>query len=985
MFWRVCYLTTNRRPESIQVSVLAGRILFKGFRYYGANEHVSIVSGHITWRYWYRRVKSNRYEIKSVAHGILPCRLIAELDGLEWFIYNRTSAYDDLAMNLRERHNGSSASRCDEATDTSSLTLTHRVLKRILPLQINIKRGAVVFGNSTTPSVLVASCRRGSCIVAIDSAKSPLDLYRLSIRSRLEEFKLRIHKNVDYAGNSAAVPLPAASKYQKLRAKIMRLIPLSVAYPQKRRATLRQTRLKSMIEMQTWPGLSRYVDGEVNAEVEGHPEYAKVSTLLDAKVFHFVHYHDTPGPCELVSSGHVDRDLKGSQYLQDTCLPEWIIEMRVEEGLFTYGPWADRQRDALQHIFFPAAYVERESSSSELQNSRWRVNESLRVLVECDTKSMVRIPLREFSKDWQYSDGPKSRPYGWFDLKFDGLSTFELSIDTLGAGGVFRNHLSFDTNQVEIFSSVNHTQLLTISSLKVKATSAAPIHWRDLHKWKYSFQFNEAALFLLRDHVYLLSDLISDWVSGSSPAYETFTPYLYDFSAEFYKFQVFLNLNDGNIIDNATQITENVLFGLRGDKLHTALVLNLEHIAPLQRGIPFTVDVPNADIVLYHPSWNTYSYFHPSERVGTVQSLKLNGEYNVGQAGDLSGINSLIINAAIASLDGCIHGYLIRHLFNIKRNYFGDRSHFATLEEYQQTLSRGDVDHNTRAEHSEEAENNLLDVRFFVDITKADILLPENIYADHSGLLLQLERVVVDGRINDYYMDLQANTNPCIGIPLKAMKLSTDEKIYFQNWSLYAHRMLGNPPDNPTYVCNWDVDIGKVDAQITMPTIHSLVTMLQAFLYTFNDLANKLSEFEIADYDITFLRFNFSEIGIEIASSTCKVLFALGPSNVRVDKRANMLSSGRTTFTMGDLQLSILRDQLICFSMQSCGKILLFERKLSLNDFRTKQYLHVTNQDLNFDRLPGKQKPEYEDLFQMALPKMPPVLHGEKRRSLLLT
>lgn len=38
--------------DSIRVSLLGGRILFKNLRYLSTNQSVSIVKGHISFRYW---------------------------------------------------------------------------------------------------------------------------------------------------------------------------------------------------------------------------------------------------------------------------------------------------------------------------------------------------------------------------------------------------------------------------------------------------------------------------------------------------------------------------------------------------------------------------------------------------------------------------------------------------------------------------------------------------------------------------------------------------------------------------------------------------------------------------------------------------------------------------------------------------------------------------------------------------------------------
>src|SRR5579859_5718207 len=74
--------------DAIQFSFLAGRILFKNFRYQSRNQSIYILKGHITWRYWLRRVRiRENKQVKSLENAKLPCRVSLEVEGVEWFVY----------------------------------------------------------------------------------------------------------------------------------------------------------------------------------------------------------------------------------------------------------------------------------------------------------------------------------------------------------------------------------------------------------------------------------------------------------------------------------------------------------------------------------------------------------------------------------------------------------------------------------------------------------------------------------------------------------------------------------------------------------------------------------------------------------------------------------------------------------------------------------------------------------------------------------
>ncbi|CAG8815105.1 1220_t:CDS:2, partial [Racocetra persica] len=106
---------------SIQFAPLAGRILFKNLKYYSTNQSFSVLKGYITCQYW---LWSVREEFKihentndSINDNELPCRIKCHVDGVEWFAYNKTSAYDILDSVLSQVHNINSS----EFPDSSSI------------------------------------------------------------------------------------------------------------------------------------------------------------------------------------------------------------------------------------------------------------------------------------------------------------------------------------------------------------------------------------------------------------------------------------------------------------------------------------------------------------------------------------------------------------------------------------------------------------------------------------------------------------------------------------------------------------------------------------------------------------------------------------------------------------------------------------------------------------------------------------------------
>ena len=151
----------------------------------------------------------------------LPCRILVEMKGLEWFIYNRAPQYDWVVDEMEaaasedrvRQHTPPDTplqSRGDESVDkgpaddsaTIVQALSHATTTmssapkdsfesvvskspflQMFPIKVECSRGAIIMGNNNTPSILVAHFERALGTVdarKVDSSRNSKQIYQIS-------------------------------------------------------------------------------------------------------------------------------------------------------------------------------------------------------------------------------------------------------------------------------------------------------------------------------------------------------------------------------------------------------------------------------------------------------------------------------------------------------------------------------------------------------------------------------------------------------------------------------------------------------------------------------------------------------------------------------------------------------------------------------------------------------------------------------------
>ncbi|KAL9013327.1 MAG: hypothetical protein Q9173_001971 [Seirophora scorigena] len=1052
-FWRQYHVYID--IQALQLSLLGGRCFFKGFRYHGHNETILINDGYITWRYWLRRVREAEYLSKkstirpqeegeeeaqhhsihaagSRPGGSLPCRLKLKARGMEWFIYNRTAAYDivekDFSGNKQResqasqssgeppgppqtgwnaqdnepppdssRRKPSSRATDEKCTDGGALedvsmdksfTASVESLARknnpkisgesealpaflmFFPLKIECSKGAVVMGNRNTRSVLTAKFDAVHGHVdahqtrTIDLYKQIFDFefghpliemrpnqnYKKSQGPHDAEIKAKDQQRIITSGQGQSAEdegkysrgTPATSSRFARSCRKLAQSMLGISTEKKDRESMDAPKVPGQDQ---WLGLTRYLDDEDNFVHEQERwrsvEFGEHPVIFDSPSVAMSLHWDVPGLVPV--PGSKEGAVAGMDDINGDTPPAWAIGLRVNGGVISYGPWADRLRQDLQNMFFPTTYKDA-VPAKPLSPGQARTSTVFKLNIDIEENTTLMIPTREPSKDWRWKEEPGAkrrsskdervgrglrgkkarrkakalpigRPYGWLDVELQPNSTITFTMDLVARQSGYRNLLDLDVKGPKMSSSVNHGLLLSAQGAVISCDLSNPLSWNDTRQWAINVDCSGLELFLLRDHIFLFTDLIADWTAGPPGDFHTFVPFVYTMNLGFTGFNLYLNANDSNVINNPASMQENTFVNIWARNLAGSIRIPLTSYQPSRNEIAFDVDAQDGGFKLSRPPWNTQHAFVESPDVASMEDLKVDGSYNYCAATSSALTDVLRMSVHGISPKIRLYGFLVRAFMRIKDNYFGDDIHFRTLEEYQEQIAKDPHPPSSGSGNAQQTKiSNDLDVILSITAVTAEACLPSHIYSFAENVTLDIPSLGLDLRFTNYYMDLVVAFSP-IAISHASSPSSqgqetvsvSETQVFIDGVEIRGHRLFGLPPSEPTYVCNWDFDIGAIVGECSMPFFKAFSSALQCFSFTFDDAENAMQPLSVVEiHDVTFLRAHIKLLRIWLEIDDAALLVTTQDSNISFDDWARLNFSSRLHVSLPTMALAIV-------------------------------------------------------------------------------
>ena len=784
-----------------------------------------------------------------------------------------------------------------------------------LPIEMRMRKFALIVGNRYTPSILVSSATSGTGVFDFARPNEKLDLYKVKFMLNLKDFSVALKQNVAYNEDVTIRFKHRRSKISRLWRRTLRMlkiiiVPLGLASGKKKKAG-------NDIFYRKWMGLSLY-KGTMFDDIKNNLndvefdllnyQYAKVTNIMKASKFIASYEYDVPG---IVPHGALPTvsPNNGPDVGNSGAAPAMNLNIQIYGGSITYGPWAHNQIMHFQSLLSP--YVSKSAiPQKRLTPGSTRIYTIHKVGITVMDDITFRVPTREPSKDAGFlkryrETNDEFRSFGWLDLKFTKDSTINAIMSLCPSESGFKNEIAIHLVDNEIRSSVNHDLFMKCKNFDFNIDMEYPLGWNEKATWGINLNTSDLEAFLLREHITLIADILSDFSSGQPTPYELFRPLMYYFAWKINGYSIHLNVNDHNIVNDPLDFNENCYLSFHGDELTINATIPKESITGNPTNIVYDIFTPNFFLVLNTPPWNKVNEFVTYKEVGRSYDFRIEGSCVLYSDLDIENVDEIVCRCTSRSTALMCYGFVIRYLINVKMNYFGDFFHFVTSEEYTSAIATGNTVNNTSqsvkdatvyslADNDEETvagkanpdgktitptdvkrTSNESDLWFVFNVVEGALIIPQMTYNSDPCTVLHFSELDVDLRSCNYYMDILASLN---NISLKHYISKKPDDIYgyvrknngadfkshgsLTDLTICGHRMYGLPPTEPTYFCKWDIDIGILNIDSNLSFVKGFFGSFSKLGFGYDDLENVLLYEKEAIDDMTSLTINFKKIDI---------------------------------------------------------------------------------------------------------------------------
>lgn len=300
-------------------------------------------------------------------------------------------------------------------------------------------------------------------------------------------------------------------------------------------------------------------------------------------------YMDEPG---LVPEQPVLLQLANGDIVE-SAPPIWGVDIKCGKGTdFSYGPWADRQRDHLFRFFFPPNYKNLEVTPQPKPGDR-------RQMQSFDIRLST---LNEATIDILFT---KNKETNAVHINIGAGSYLEVTLPWIVLQDGYTTKITGQLLHLEATTSLQYRSLAESETLEYTVKCHYPLVWNHHQCWQLGLTGCKATVNLVYTHIDFFQDLINDWASKARPDILHFVPYTWKISLLLKECEVVTVSNQYNWIDCSSTNQENNHVAFCGDLLDVSFDLPFIDFLPDVIPLKIWIQGESVDMSLYLPEVNT--------------------------------------------------------------------------------------------------------------------------------------------------------------------------------------------------------------------------------------------------------------------------------------------------------------------------------------------------------------------------------------------
>ncbi|XP_038111246.1 transmembrane protein KIAA1109 isoform X3 [Culex quinquefasciatus] len=529
---------------SLNVNPLAGKIMFRDVVYVNYDYTVRVQDGYFIFRWWRSYVPKDVSE--DLSHS--DTRLSVMLNGLELHIYNRSDLYAKLEQTFGLKPS------ILIPTETMSAEEIVRFKEQAMNYenqrQTNEQQGKI---KKPRPEAMTATTWRDLIpVIKIDICSG-----RFVFGNRLTPTTLSICVEEAHCVYSTK---PAVSKLDHF----MHFVKAKVE--------------NAKVLLAPSPKYTGLVDEPPRYMGEGF-------VVMMSNNIELYTYMDE---CGVVPEEPVTLTLTNGDVVE-AAPPIWGIDIKCGKGTdFSYGPWADRQRDHLFKFFFPPDYQAMQVTKPPKPGDRREVQ----------SFDISLCTLNEATIDILFS---KVKETNAVHVNIGAGSYLEVTLPWITLQDGFTTKVTGQLLHVEATTSLQFRSLAECETLQFNVKVHYPVRWNEHQEWTINLTGSKATAYIVFSHKEFFQDLIEDWASKARPDILSFVPYTWKFGVILKEFEIITLSSEFNWIDCSSTNQENHHLAFCGDLFDLSFTLPFDDFLPLKIPIVFWIHGEGLDLSMYVP------------------------------------------------------------------------------------------------------------------------------------------------------------------------------------------------------------------------------------------------------------------------------------------------------------------------------------------------------------------------------------------------